>query len=236
MGNGNAGKTVAIIPARGGSKGIPRKNIRLLAGKPLIGHTIEAALRSGYISRVIVSTEDKEIADVARKYGAEVVRRPEELAKDDTSTVDVVLQVIRELREQGHEYDTIILLQPTSPMRTTQDVDGALELFLNNECESVISVSESRHPPYWAFNVEGNYLKPLFDQKYSEMRRQDLPKTYFPNGAIYIAKTKKFEECASFCLPQTIPYIMPAETSVDIDTKADLMLAEALLKKKDDKI
>jgi len=100
----------------------------------------------------------------------------------------------------------------------------------------VISVSESRHPPYWAFNVEGNYLKPLFDQKYSEMRRQDLPKTYFPNGAIYIAKTKKFEECASFCLPQTIPYIMPAETSVDIDTKADLMLAEALLKKKDDKI
>ena len=207
MGNGNAGKTIAIIPARGGSKGIPRKNIRLLAGKPLIGHTIEAALRSEYTSRVIVSTEDQEIADVAGDYGVEVVRRPEELAKDDTSTVDVVLQVIRELREQGHEYDTIILLQPTSPMRTTQDVDGA-------------------------FKVDGNYLKPLFDQKYSEMRRQDLPKTYFPNGAIYIVKTKKFEECASFCLPQTIPYIMPAETSVDIDTKADLMFGETLLKKK----
>jgi len=233
MGNDNAGKTVAIIPARGGSKGIPKKNIQLLAGKPLIGYTIEAALRSEYVGRVLVSTEDKEIAEVARNDGAEVVKRPEELAKDDTSTVDVVLQVIQNLREQGYEYDTIALLQPTSPLRTTQDIDRALELFLNNECESVISVSESRHPPYWAFKVDAHYLKPLFNQGYSEMRRQDLPKTYFPNGAIYIVKTKKFEECASFCLPQTIPYIMPAETSVDIDTRADLMFVETLLKMSD---
>ena len=140
-------KIIAIIPARGGSKGISRKNIKSLAGKPLIAYSIEAALKSKYINSVVVSTEDEEIAKISEKCGAEVIERPEELAKDEKPTIDVIFQVLEILRMKNHTPDIVVLLQPTSPLRDTEDIDNAIELFLNGGCESVVSVCEVEHPP-----------------------------------------------------------------------------------------
>lgn len=219
---------VAIIPARGGSKGIPRKNIKQLFGKPLIVWTIEHAKKSRYIGRITVSTEDKEISEISKKYGAEVIERPEELAKDETPTIDVIFHVLR-VQAENFEPGLVVLLQPTSPLRNAQDIDNAIELFLKNDCESVVSVCEVEHSPYWGFEIENRYLKPIFGGKYLNMRRQDLPKVYTPNGAIYVSTPEILRKYKSFYCSKTIPYIMPPERSVDIDNEIDFMLAELLM-------
>ena len=221
---------VAIIPARGGSKGIPRKNIKQLFGKPLIVWTIEHAKKSRYIGRITVSTEDKEIAEISKKYGAEVIERPEELAKDETPTIDVIFHVLR-VQAENFEPGAIVLLQPTSPLRNTQDIDNAIELFLKNDCESVVSVCEVEHSLYWGFEIENRCLKPIFGGKYLNMRRQDLSKVYTPNGAIYVSTPEILWKYKSFYCSKTIPYIMPPERSVDIDNEIDFMLAELLMRK-----
>ncbi|SES96042.1 N-acylneuraminate cytidylyltransferase [Methanococcoides vulcani] len=226
-------KTIAIIPARGGSKGIPRKNVRLLAEKPLIAHSIEAALNSKYVEQVLVSTEDQEIVDVSREYGADIIKRPEELAQDSSPTIDTIFHVINSLEIQNNSVDVVALLQPTSPLRTADDIDDAIELFLKSECESLISVCEAGHPPFWHSKIEEGYLKPIFDEKYLNMRRQDLPKTYLPNGAIYLSTPKNLKKYRSFYCPKTIPYIMPIQRSIDIDTEIDFITAEILLKSND---
>jgi CMP-N-acetylneuraminic acid synthetase len=148
---------IAIIPARGGSKGIPRKNIRLLAGKPLIAYTIEAAFTSK-MDKVIVSTEDEEIAEISKKYGAEVIERPKGLAKDETPTIDVIFHVLEILKAKNYNPDIVVLLQPTSPLRNAEDIYNAIKLFLDSDCESVVSVCEVEHPPYWSFEIEEAYL------------------------------------------------------------------------------
>ena len=222
---------LAIIPARGGSKGLPRKNIRLLNGKPLIAYTIEEAKKSKYISRVIVSTEDDEIAKVSNKYGAEIIKRPLELAKDDTPTVDVVLHVLDVLKVQSVKPDIVVLLQPTSPLRTSQDIDNAIKLFIENNCESVVSACEIEHSPYWSFKIEDGYLKPVFGESYLKKRRQELPKVYMPNGAIYITTPDILRKYRSFYCKKTLPYIMPPEKSIDIDNELDFLLAELLVQK-----
>lgn len=223
-------KIIAIIPARGGSRGIPRKNIRLLAGKPLIAYSIEAALKSGYIDRVVVSTEDKETAEISKRYGAEVIKRPEELAKDDTPTINVILDVLGTFKTDDFETEVIVLLQPTSPLRNVHDIDNAIEVYLKNDCESVVSVCEAEHSLYWSFKIEDIYLKPIFNARYLKMRRQELPKVYIPNGAVFVSTPEKLRKHNSFYCPKTIPYIMLHERSVDIDNEIDFILAELLMR------
>ena len=224
-------KIIAFIPARGGSKGIPRKNIKLLLNKPLITYSLEYAKKSKYINKVVVSTEDKEIAEISKEYGAETIKRPEELAKDDSPTIDAIFHTLTVLKEQNYNPDIIALLQLTSPLRTAKDIDNAIELFLNEDCESVVSVCAVEHSPYWSFKIELKYLKPVFEEKYLKMRRQDLPKIYVPNGAIYIATPENLRKYNSFYCSRTFPYIMPPERSVDIDNEIDFMLAELVMRR-----
>jgi len=218
----------AIIPARGGSKGIPRKNIKLIAGKPLIAHTIEFALKSRYINRLVVSTEDKEISEISKSYGAEIVKRPQELALDYSPTIKSVEHVLNVLEEEKYETDLIVLLQATSPLRTTEDIDNAIKIFLKEECNAVVSVCiMERHK---VFQIENNYLKSFMGENLDK-RRQDMPDLYTTNGAIYIIKPQILQKYRSFYPLGTIPYIMPLERSVDIDTDFEFQIAEYLLKK-----
>jgi CMP-N,N'-diacetyllegionaminic acid synthase len=224
-------KTIlAIIPARGGSKGILKKNIRLLAGEPLINFTIRAALKSKYIHHTVVSTDDNEIRGIAVLEGATVIKRPYEISRDDSPAIDVILHALEQCENHGIYPEIVVFLQPTSPLRTSSDVDAALELFLHNECDSVISVVEVNHPPHWNMEIKGNYLSPLFGEKLLRKRRQELPQTYIPNGAIYIASTETLKINHSFYCLKTKPYIMAVEKSVDIDSLFDIFFAEALIK------
>lgn len=223
---------LAIIPARGGSKGIHRKNVKLLAGKPLIFYSIESALNSRYITKVIVSTEDKEIKDISMKYGSEVIDRPKELAIDNSSTINVIIHSLSYL-EKNEKYipDIVIVLQPTSPLRMAEDIDNSIKIFINKDAESVISVCELEHSPYWSLKIENDYLKPAFGQKYLENRRQELPKLYIPNGAIFISKPQTLKVFRSFQCKKTLPYIMPHDRSIDIDNQLDFILTEFLIKR-----
>ena len=226
----NDKKIIAIIPARGGSKGIPRKNLKLLAGKPLISYTIKAAMQSRYLDRIIVSTDSSEIAVVSKEYGAEVLKRPGQLATDKANVIDVVLQVFKALTKERYEVQAIVLLQPTSPLRTAKDIDKAVEMFLENKAEFLVSVYQLEVPPHWTFSLQEGYLKPIFGWHYFKLRKQDVPKVYMPNGAIYISKPETIKKRHGFYSEKTLPYIMPREKSIDIDEEIDLKFAEFLLK------
>lgn len=218
-------KILAIIPARGGSKGVPRKNIRELAGKPLIAWTIEEAQKSKYIDRVILSSEDEEIIAVAKKYGCEVpFKRPIELAQDDTPGIEPVLHAL----EQCPGYDYVVLLQPTSPLRTVDDIDGAIEYMFERNTTSCVSVAEVDQSPYWMYTVEDGEMTPLIKQDTLVARRQDLPKVYALNGAVYITNTKMLLAEKSFILQESVAYIMSKETSVDIDSQIDFEVGNCL--------
>lgn len=225
-------KIIAIIPARGGSKGLPKKNIKILNGKPLIAYTIDVALASKYLDRIFVSTNDKEISDISRKYGAEIIKRPDIIAKDNSLRRDVIKHVIKTLKtEMNYSPEIIVYLQPTSPLRTVKDLDLALEMYLNNNCESVVSVCESSNSPYWSLIVKHKYIEPLFGWEYfTNRRRQDLPTTFILNGAIYITSVIRFLKNNNLFSRKTLPYIMPTRRSVDIDNKFDFKLAEWLIK------
>ena len=221
---------IAIIPARGGSKGVPRKNIRLLRGKPLIVYSIEAAIASQYLTRVIVSTEDTEIAECAKKYGAEVVERPESLARDDSSPIDVIIQVLDFIKkDKGQEPELVVLLQPTSPFRTSEDIDKAIEKFHSSQCESVVSICACQKTPYKTLIIENEKLIPFIDAKHLHASRQSLPTVYYPNGAIYIAPPSILREKKTFHVKKSVPYFMPPERSFDIDTELDLSIAECIM-------
>lgn len=225
-------KIVAIIPARGGSKGIPGKNLKLLNGKPLICYTIEEALKSKYLHQVLVSTDDELIAETSKKSGADVIKRPYELATDSSPVIDAVFHTINTIKKDCTPY-IIVLLQPTSPFRNVSDINAAIELFLNNDCDSVISMCKVEHSPYQYFRFEddSNRLIPLLGDKYLTIRRQDLPDIYRPNGAIYITTFDTLHRNNSFYGGKIIPYIMPSERSIDIDEEIDLELAEILIEK-----
>jgi len=221
------GKTVlAIIPARGGSKGVPRKNIRELAGKPLIAWSIEAAKKSQYIDRIVVSTDDQEIAEVATQWGGEVpFLRPSELAQDSTPGIAPVLHMLSNLEPS---YDLVVLLQPTSPLRTVEDIDGTIALMLNRNAKACVSVVEPDKSPYWMYTIEKNgYLHPALEGDYS--RRQELPAVYALNGAVYAADVSWLYDKKTFLDEQTLAYIMPKERSADIDTELDFKITELLL-------
>jgi CMP-N,N'-diacetyllegionaminic acid synthase len=221
---------LAIIPARLGSKRLSKKNIRMLHGIPLLAYTINSVKNSKYVNRFIVSTEDREIAQISQSYGAEVIMRPLELARDESSTEDVIINVLEQLRnKEQYTPNIIILLQPTSPLRTTEDINNAIKTFLNSSGDSLIGITEYDHTPYWALRIEKGLLIPEFTKE-SLKRSQDLPKLYRPNGSLFITRVKTFLKNRSFYTNKIIPFIMPRERSIDIDDELDFAIAEFLLK------
>jgi CMP-N-acetylneuraminic acid synthetase len=221
-------RLLAIIPARGGSKRLPRKNILNLSGKPLIAWTIEAALGSKYVDHVVVSTEDNQIAAVSKKYGADVpYMRPDNLATDESASIDAVLHTIEYLEEIGEFYNYIILLQPTSPLRTTQNINESIELLQDRKCDAVISVCEAEHSPLWCNTIPSDDdLSNFLDSSVLNKRSQDLKQYYRLNGAIYLCNTNRLKDEKTFFLKSNcIAYNMKQEKSVDIDSKSDFIYA-----------
>lgn len=222
---------VALIPARGGSKAIPRKNLAPLGGKPLIAWTIEAALVSGEFSRVIVSTDDEEIAAVSREFGAEVpFVRPAEIARDETPAIDVAIHALDWLRERGEEPTHLFLLQPTSPQRTADDIRAAIQLAKDRDPAAIIGVCEANPHPFMARAIsDDGHLSDFLPGASKPKRRQDYPAAYFINGAVYLSRTESLRETRSFQPPDTLAFVMPPERSLDIDTPLDLRVVEFLL-------
>lgn len=221
-------RLLAVIPARGGSKGIPHKNIIDLCGKPLISYTIKAALDSIYIDYVLVSTDDEEIARVSSEWGAEVpFMRPTELASDTAKTEDTVIHSIKTLEKVGESFTDLILLQPTEPLRTSQDIDRAIETYYENGCRSLVSVNEVDDNPVLVRTIENGNLRPLLNVS-GTCRRQDMPKYYRVNGCIYINAVDEINERTSLN-DNEIPFVMDRSHSVDIDELSDLALARYYL-------
>jgi len=222
---------IAIIPARGGSRGIPRKNLAQLNGRPLIYYTIIEAGKSNYLDRIFVSTDDGEIAAVAREYRAEVIERPVELGRDDTPSFLVYQHVIRYVEEhEGLHPGIIVILQPTSPLRIREDIDGALDQFLESDHDTVVSVCAAEHPPHWMYTLDGDKMKLLIPSGDRVLRRQDAPAVYRVNGAVYVIRRDVIMKEGRILGTDTRAYIMPPERSVDIDNELDLKLAGLLMK------
>jgi len=218
---------LAVIPARGGSKGLPRKNIRLFCEKPLILWTIQQAKESKYIDWITVTTDDKEIIDISKDSADEVIVRPASLAKDTSSTIDAVIHLLKMVNNtESPLYENFILLQPTSPLRSSFDIDSSIEKFFQCDSESLISVCSENI--YWSFRQNKKYLVPVFGWKLLKKRRQQLPAVYKPNGAIYIMKTESFLRKKTFFTEKTVSYIMPQKRSIDIDDEYDFRYAEFL--------
>ena len=228
---------IAIIPARGGSKGIPRKNLVDIGGKPLVAYSIEHALKSKLVNRVIVSTEDMEIAAVSREYGAEVpVMRPKELAEDHVLDLPVYEHMLKFLEEtEGYVADIVVHLRPTTPLREVFWIDNAIELLLKNKkADSVRSVSEPLQHPYRVFRVEEGFLSPIMSNEHPEpylLRRQDLPQMFFYNCVVDITKPKTIFEKKSMTGDKMLPYIINQNDVIDIDAKIDLEFARFIMEK-----
>jgi CMP-N-acetylneuraminic acid synthetase len=224
---------LGLIPARGGSKGVPRKNLAPLAGRPLIAHSIEAALASGRLGRVVVSTEDAEIAETARRFGAEVpFLRPAELAADDTGALPVMRQAIAALDGQGWRTDALVYLQPTSPLRRAEHIDAAVEMLLAQAADTVVSVVAVPHQfnPVSLMRLEHGLLQPYLAQEAQPLRRQDKPELWARNGpAVLAAIRATLMDLGLIYGPRTLPLVMTPEDSLDIDTPFDLALVEWVL-------
>jgi len=225
---------LALIPARGGSKGLARKNIRSLAGRPLIAWTIEAAQCARGLERIVVSTDDSEIAEVARACGADVpFLRPAELAADDSALIPVLLHALDWLeRHRRFRPQYVVLLQPTSPLRSASDIDSAIELAFDKDAHSVVSVCPAKCHPYWAKRVadDGRLEHLLPDaEKYLSRQRQALVPAYRPNGALYLVRHDVLREQRTFYTNRSYAYVMPEERSLDIDTAWDFHLAQLIL-------
>jgi N-acylneuraminate cytidylyltransferase len=220
-------RILAVIPARGGSKGLPGKNIRPLCGKPLIGWTIDAASSTREIDATVVSTDDDEIARIAQACGATVpFRRPAEISDDRASSLDVVMHAV----EQLPGFDIVILLQPTSPLRGCADIREAVQLFHRFDAKSVASVCEVDEHPLWMYRVGTDHrLLPLLEIDERPSRRQDLPSVYRLNGAVYIVDLGWARRKNTFVSDETLAYVMPRARSIDIDTEADFLIAEHMM-------
>lgn len=220
---------LAIIPARGGSKRLPRKNVLDLAGKPLISWSIEAGLKSKYIDTVVVSSDDDEILNISTKFGANIIKRPVELANDTATTFDAIKHTI----ENIENYDYIVLLQPTSPLRTEKHINEAIELLQTKNADAIVSVCEMDHSPLWSNTLEKSLsMEGFLRDEVLNTRSQDLEKYYRLNGAIYICKTEKLLEEKSFFLKDNIfAYKMDRKSSIDIDEEIDFQIAQHLMVK-----
>lgn len=220
---------LALIPARGGSKGVPGKNIKLLGGKPLIWWTIEAAIHAKYVDRVVLSTDSQEIADACSSSNIEIpFLRPSELAQDDSLAIDAYIYTMdRMIKEFGYSRDEFIVLLPTVPFRNSNDIDASIELFRKTQADSVISCKEMEHPLDWVFHADeqGRIIK---DSPAKMENRQAAGTSYLPNGGVYVFRLSKLKEFYSYYSEKTFSYVMPAERSIDIDTEADFKYSEWL--------
>lgn len=227
-------KILGLIPARGGSKRLPQKNLLNLAGKPLIAWTIEAALKSKFIDHVVVSSEDKRLLKIAKRYGADVpFRRPVELSKDKSLSIDVAIHAINFFGNLGFLYDYIVLLQPTSPLRQSVHIDNAFELLKSKEADAIISVCQVEHPISWSNVLPDDLsLQGFLSHDSENGRSQDCQINYRLNGAIYICKISELLKSRNFFLSSNIyAYIMDISASIDIDNQLDFDFASFLMKK-----
>ena len=222
----NGKRVLALIPARGGSKGIPKKNVIDLGGKPLIAWTIEEAKKSEYIDQLTLSSDDHEIINTAKQYGCEVpFFRPKELAADNTPVIDPIIHALTEL--PGFDY--VVLLQPTSPFRTVGDIDSCIKKCVIENSNVVVSVTETDKSPYWMFNIDDeDFLHPILSGAIPK-RRQDSSKVYLLNGAVYVANVNWLIENKTFISSETRSYVMPKDRSIDIDDVNDLAFARYLI-------
>ncbi|MBU3161214.1 acylneuraminate cytidylyltransferase family protein [Clostridium frigoris] len=224
-------KFLAIIPARGGSKSIPNKNIMSICGKPLIAYTIDAGKKSKYIDEIIVSTDSDVIKVIAQQYGAKVpFLRPEELSNDTSKSIDVVMHVIDFYKKNDVSFDYVILLQPTSPLRTFEHLDNAIEKLIESNSTSLVSVCEADENPVLMRRIENEKLKEIISFEGTNLRRQDLPTFYKFNGALYIVSNDMLINQRKFVDENTVPYVMDKESSIDIDTMLDARLVELIIK------
>jgi CMP-N,N'-diacetyllegionaminic acid synthase len=227
-------RVLGIVTARGGSKGIPRKNIVPLLGKPLLAYTAEAALAAKRLARTVLSTEDEEIARVGRGYGLEVpFLRPAELARDETPTIAVLQDVVRKLEAMGDTYDAVFTLQPTTPLRRPQDIDGAVDLLHRTHADSVISFVDigEKHPARMKFiTPDGRVIDPKFAEQFEGQRRQDLPKMYLREGSVYLTRRVILMEQSSLKGRNCRAWIIPDSRACNIDSPFDLFLAEQMLR------
>jgi N-acylneuraminate cytidylyltransferase/CMP-N,N'-diacetyllegionaminic acid synthase len=224
-------RILALIPARGGSKGLPGKNIRELAGRPLLAWSIEAARQSRYVDFVALSTDSRDIADVAEAEGVPVpFLRPAHLATDSASSFDALVHALDWYAGNGERFDLVVWLQPTSPLRTAADIDQAIELYFEKQAAAIVSVCETDHHPWWSnvLPADGNmadFLRP----EVLNANRQELPVYYRLNGAIYLGAPEFLRKNGSFFGSGTYAYPMPDARSVDIDSLMDFRIAEAVL-------
>lgn len=221
---------VALITARGGSRGLPRKNIRSFCGKPLIAWTIEAAIEADSFQEVIVSTDDDEIAECALGYGASVpFMRPKELSTDTATSIDVTLHALDFCKWA----DSVMLLQPTSPLRTAGDIKQLMTLAVNENCESVVSMTEVESHPWLAYHLNSNgVIQRFLPQEPVSTRRQDMPRLFCLNGAMYLSSVNSLTATKSFLNEQTKGFFMPRERSIDIDNELDWKLAELCMQER----
>ena len=224
---------LGLIPARGGSKGVPGKNILTVGGMPLIGWTIRAAAESQTVSRVMVTTDSEEIASIAAQLGAETpFLRPAQYATDEADSMGLVKHALTWLKSnEDYEPDIVVLLQPTSPLREARDIDQAVTLFIDRAgpSDTLVSVSEVHKHPYLSVKIgEDGYLTPFLENS-ARGRRQDLPLAHATNGAIYIGYADYYQRSGMFLGERTIPFVMPQSRSLDVDTKWDIRVADLLL-------
>lgn len=228
-------RAVAIIPARGGSKRIPRKNLADLGGKPLIAHSILSAKKSKYLNRrIYVSTEDREIGKIAKKYGGQVIDRPRGLAGDKTTTLAVLQHAIDVLEKKGLDFDTVVLLQATCPLRKTATIDKGIKKLWDNwkRLDAVFSVTQTKFPPSWMLKISKDKLEFLYPNDFSKIRRQDLEKTYEFDGVLYVLKKDlvKSSKFYPFSHHRTGYLVTGKIESIDIDDMEELEIARALFK------
>ena len=229
---GETVRRIAIIPARSGSKGLPDKNIRPLCGKPLMAYSIEAAVNSGMFAKVFVSTDSDRYAEIAKEYGADAsFLRSQENSNDHASSWDAVKEVIRTFESKGESFDEIMLLQPTSPLRNADDISESIRIMTEKKAKAVESVTEMEHTPLWSNTLPQDGCMDDFENpEWMNIPRQELPKYYRLNGAIYLVVKQELFSDEMF-QNKCFAYIMPNERSVDIDSELDFELAEILLKK-----
>ena len=225
-------KNLAIIPARSGSKGLRDKNVKLLNGKPLLAYSIEAAKESGLFEEIFVSTDSEKYAKIAQEFGASVpFLRSGELSTDTASSWTVVKDAIKRYRYMGKEFDTIALLQPTSPLRSTEDIIAGYNKMKEKDANAVVAVCVVDHSPLWSNTLpEDSSLTDFIDQDLAKTPRQSMPTYYRINGALYIVKTQYLLDMDNIYADKSFAIIMPKEHSIDIDNEMDFIVAEALMK------
>lgn len=222
-------KFLAIIPARKNSKRLKNKNMLHLNGKPLICWTIEESLKSKYISNTLITSDWDEVINLAKKYNIDYIKRPDSLAKDDSTSEQLINHII-ETYNTINSYDYLVLLQPTSPLRTKDDIDNAIKKVLQENANSLISVYKYDNKILKAFIEQDGLIKGICNDLYPFQCKQSLPKVFMSNGAIYIIKIEDFLKCNSFYIPKVISYEMSEQNSIDIDTIEDLIIAENIMR------